>query len=125
MTTAQPGVRVAAVLHYRDGHLVERLANPKYPQNLGKLRHVGGHQHAGETLAEALCRELKEELGISLDPQDLELDEREYTSLSGEVERRLVIRDHGLQPGTYTASIGGDRQVHLVYLDELDTRHVD
>ena len=51
-------------------YLAERLLSPAYPQSLNKLRLPGGKIEDGETPREAAIREMKEEYGLTLLPDD-------------------------------------------------------
>ena len=65
METREPRIRVSAILHWQERLLLCRQEKP------GKEYWLlpGGGVDAGETLIEALRRELREELGIEADVQ--------------------------------------------------------
>lgn len=59
--------RVEVLMPLPDGRfLVERLADPRWPANVGKLRCPGGKIEAGETAVAAAVRELLEEYSLDL-----------------------------------------------------------
>ena len=62
--TFRPNVTVAAVIRYQDRFLLV--------EELDRRRHVfnqpAGHLEAGESLYEAVCREIQEETGLTLVP---------------------------------------------------------
>jgi len=60
-------MRIEALLIEKSGGIIcEKLASPKYPQNVGKIRCVGGRREPVETPADTIIRELKEEYGIKI-----------------------------------------------------------
>jgi 8-oxo-dGTP pyrophosphatase MutT (NUDIX family) len=100
------------MLPYEQDYLLERMNNPKYPQNLGRTRPPGGGIDPGETPESAAARELFEELGVKVDPASF----RHLGNHAGDYgdEAYLQLDDHGLKPGQYTASIGGDKIIELL-----------
>lgn len=62
--TFRPNVTVAAVIRYQDRFLLV--------EELDRHRHVfnqpAGHLEAGESIYQAVCREIKEETGLTLTP---------------------------------------------------------
>ena len=65
-------MRIEALLQFAPGcFVVEQLADPRYPANVGKARCVGGKQEEGETPADTIVRELKEEYGITIQSQQV------------------------------------------------------
>lgn len=65
---SHPVVGVGAVVWRGDAVLLVRRANPPLP---GSWSLPGGAQHVGETMAEAACREIREEAGIEIDVLDI------------------------------------------------------
>jgi 8-oxo-dGTP pyrophosphatase MutT (NUDIX family) len=60
--------RIEALLFIANGiYICEKLGNPAYPANLGKIRCPGGRQEAGEEPEDTIVRELREEYGIQID----------------------------------------------------------
>lgn len=109
------GQRVRVVMPYGDGqYLLEEMRNPKYPERMGKVRFPGGGIEDGETPEQAAARELREELGVTVDPKAFKtlgtIPHHEWDH----DEHYLRLADHGLQPGVFDNAIGGDAQVHLV-----------
>jgi len=60
--------RVEVLLHLGDGFLVERLADPRWPDSIGKTRCPGGKIEEGESPLTALVRELGEEYDLDVVP---------------------------------------------------------
>jgi hypothetical protein len=101
--------RVRVVLPYNGKFLLERLANPAWPKNYGKKRHIGGGIEAGETPEQAASREMNEELGIKVDPSHFKyLGKHE-----GQHYIELPQSKHDLKPGSYKATVGSDPFIHL------------
>lgn len=105
--------RTRVVMPYDDGYLLERMNNPKYPANLGRQRFPGGGIDAGETSQQAAAREMMEELGLSVKPEQLRSLGIHANADHGP-EEYFELADHGIQPGNYTASIGGDKHIELI-----------
>lgn len=101
--------RVRVVLPYKGSYLLERLSNPSWPDNFGKIRHVGGGIEGHETPEEAASRELFEELGVRIAPNV-------FKRLGKHENQHYITTDqHGLSPGTYKASVGSDPYIHLIH----------
>ena len=104
--------RVRVVLPYEDQYLMETLQNPKWPQNMGKRRFIGGGVDEGETPEQAATRELMEELGAKIDASKfkyLGFDPKETANKL----HYLQLDDHGLKPGKYKATVGSDPFIYL------------
>lgn len=107
----QASERVRVVMPYKGQYLMETLNNPKWPDNLGKRRFVGGGVEEGETPEQAAARELFEELGIKINPKrfkHLGLDTAEKTPM-----HYLQLQRHGLKPGEYKSTAGSDPIIYL------------
>lgn len=107
----QAAERVRVVMPYKGQYLMETLNNPKWPDNLGKRRFVGGGVDEGETPEQAAARELFEELGIKINPKrfkHLGLDTAEKTPM-----HYLQLQRHGLKPGEYKSTAGSDPIIYL------------
>lgn len=99
--------RVRVILPYKGKYILEKLKNPKYPDNLNKRRHIGGGIEAGETPEQAASREIEEELGFKINHKDFKhvgkVDNQHY----------LLLDNHNIKPGKYKASVGSDPYIHL------------
>lgn len=75
MTTTMVRNRVEAIIPdvAGNGYWVERLLSTEHPENIGKLRCIGGKVEEGETPCMALIRELEEEYGMLVAPNQLML----------------------------------------------------
>lgn len=105
--------RVRVAMPYGKGYLMERMNNPKFPDNLGKVRFPGGGIDEGETAEEAAVREMQEELGLTVDPAMLKrLGIHPYGTYGP--EQYFSYDEHGLEPGDYEATVGGDKQIELL-----------
>tara|TARA_R110002110_G_C13413003_1_gene713772 strand:- start:654 stop:1610 length:957 start_codon:yes stop_codon:yes gene_type:complete len=105
--------RVRVAMPYGKGYLMEKMNNPKYPDNLGKVRFPGGGIDEGETAEEAAVREMQEELGLTVDPAMLKRLGI-YADGTYGPEQYLSYDKHGLEPGDYEATVGGDKQIELL-----------
>jgi len=104
-TAAQERVRV--VLPYKGQYLLERLNNPQWPTNIGKVRHIGGGIEKGETPIEAATRELHEEIGAKVNPSAF----RYLGKHDG--QHYLELTDHDIHPGSYKSTFGSDPVITL------------
>jgi ADP-ribose pyrophosphatase YjhB (NUDIX family) len=104
--------RVRVVLPYEDQYLMETMQNPKWPENIGKRRFVGGGIDEGETPEQAAAREFMEELGAKIDSTKfkyLGVDPRETSHKL----HYLQLDEHDLKPGKYKATVGSDPFIYL------------
>ena len=65
--------RVEAIIPTAEGYWVEKLSDPAYPENVGRVRCIGGKIENGETPEAALLRELAEEYELRVLPEQLRL----------------------------------------------------
>lgn len=118
-------VRVGALLTFEDGYLLERLENPKWPNNIGKHRPVGGRLEPGESMFEGLTREFREEMNVGLTADMLCGDwEPRFTMWNDKPLLTWVVKVccPQLQPGCYyplRAELCGDPYVRLVRVPDL------
>jgi hypothetical protein len=101
--------RVRVILPYKGSYLLEKLNNPAWPDNVGKRRHVGGGIETGEMPSQAAAREMKEELGIHVDPSEFKHVGKH------ENQHYLLLKNHGLHPGDFKATVGSDPIITLVH----------
>jgi 8-oxo-dGTP pyrophosphatase MutT (NUDIX family) len=99
--------RVRVVIPYKGQYLLERLNNPAWAENLGKIRHIGGGIEAGETPIQAAARELQEEIGANVNPKSF----RHLGFHDG--QHYLELTDHDIHPGSYVSSVGSDPVITL------------
>jgi 8-oxo-dGTP pyrophosphatase MutT (NUDIX family) len=90
--------RVEGIMRIKEGFVVERLLDPKYPDSIGMLRCPGGKVEEGESPKEALVRELKEEYDIAIEEWQLIYKQAERGS-RGWVYRFAIV-------GPFTAKTG-------------------
>ena len=101
--------RVRVIIPYKGQYLLERLANPKWKDNFGKRRFIGGGIEGNETPQQAASRELKEELGVSVKPGRFR-----YVGVDPDSGHHyLRLPKHAIQPGKYKATVGSDPFIHL------------
>lgn len=105
--------RARVVMPHGGKYLLERLSNPKYPERVGMTRFPGGGVEEGETPQQAAVRELMEELGLHVTPEALQPLGTVKHPEWGHNEHYFWLGDHGLQPGTFKATAGGDAEIHL------------
>jgi ADP-ribose pyrophosphatase YjhB (NUDIX family) len=111
-----PRVGVGAVI-WKGGQvlLIRRAAPPRQ----GKWSLPGGMQHLGETLAEAIIREIKEETGLEVRLGEVvavvDLIERDA---AGDVEYHFTVIDYEADWETGEA-IAGDDAAEAVWADPL------
>jgi 8-oxo-dGTP pyrophosphatase MutT (NUDIX family) len=105
-----PSPRVRVVLPYNGQYLLETLNNPKWPDNLGKRRFIGGGVDAGETNEQAAARELFEELGVKVKPTAFRYLGADPNKPH---EHYLELPKHKIAPGDYNASVGSDPVISL------------
>ncbi len=74
-----------AVLLFVQNSRGEYLIQKRTPQKNGLLATTGGHIDEGETSLEGLCREVKEEMGLVLAPESVEL----FATVRNEEERTI------------------------------------
>jgi 8-oxo-dGTP pyrophosphatase MutT (NUDIX family) len=107
-----PQPRVRVVLPYEGKYLLEKLTNPRWPENLGKRRFIGGGIDGNETPEQAASREMFEELGVKIKPNAFRVlgpDSREGQSHV----QYLELPKHTLKPGVFNATVGSDAQITL------------
>lgn len=107
MDKAAQQERVRVVLPYKGQYLLERLNNPKWPANIGKIRHIGGGIEKGETPFEAAARELNEELGVTVNKSAF----RHLGKHDG--QHYLELTSHDIHPGNYNSTVGSDPIITL------------
>ena len=105
--------RVRVAMPHEEGYLMEKLKNPKYPENIGRIRFPGGGIDEGETPEEAAVRELKEELGIDITAEDLARLGVYPDGVKGP-EQYFQLDKHTVAPGNYKATVGGDKDIELI-----------
>lgn len=104
--------RVRIVLPYRGKYLLETLNNPKWPENLGKRRFIGGGVEADETPEQAAAREIFEELGVKIKPTAFKVLGKDPRPDKTH-EYYLELARHKFKPGNYTALVGSDPIISL------------
>lgn len=110
--------RVEVILVTDKGYLGELLLNPRWPENVGKIRLPGGKVEGSETPHQAAVRELMEEYQILLEEKDLSL----YTVIDNDNGRatRLLYRGSADQFAGLTVTEQGQENLgKLVHTDTL------
>jgi 8-oxo-dGTP pyrophosphatase MutT (NUDIX family) len=107
-----PQPRVRIVLPYKGKYLLETLNNPKWPQNLGKRRFIGGGIEAGETPEQTAAREMFEELSVKIKPTAFRAL---GTDPNKPHEHYLELAKHKLRPGDFKATVGSDPIITLAH----------
>ena len=114
----RPVVGVGAVV-VQDGRalIVKRAHEPRK----GEWSLPGGHVHLGETLVDAVRREIKEETGLDVEVGEIvEIFDRVHR-LDGRVEYHFVIVDYVCRPIGGTLCAGDDAEdVAWVTADEIE-----
>jgi hypothetical protein len=111
-SAGSPQPRVRVVLPYKNQYLLEKLTNPRWPENIGKRRFIGGGVEEGETPEQAAARELFEELGVKIKPTAFRPLGPDYREGQGHVQY-LELPKHKLKPGVFNATVGSDAQITL------------
>jgi 8-oxo-dGTP pyrophosphatase MutT (NUDIX family) len=107
-----PQQRVRIVLPYKGKYLLETLNNPKWPQNLGKRRFIGGGIEGAETPEQTAAREMFEELGVKIKPTAFRAL---GTDPNKPHEHYLELAKHKLKPGNFKATVGSDPIITLAH----------
>jgi 8-oxo-dGTP pyrophosphatase MutT (NUDIX family) len=107
-----PQPRVRIVLPYKGKYLLETLNNPKWPQNLGKRRFIGGGIEGAETPEQTAAREMFEELGVKIKPTAFRAL---GTDPNNPHEHYLELAKHKLKPGNFKATVGSDPIITLAH----------
>lgn len=107
-----PQPRVRIVLPYKGQYLLETLNNPKWPQNLGKRRFIGGGIEGDETPEQTAAREMFEELGVKIKPTAFRAL---GTDPNKPHEHYLELAKHKLKPGNFKATVGSDPIITLAH----------
>ena len=114
----RPVVGVGAVV-VQDGRalIVKRAHEPRK----GEWSLPGGHVHLGETLVDAVRREIREETGLDVEVGEIvEIFDRVHR-LDGRVEYHFVIVDYVCRPIGGTLCAGDDAEdVAWVTADEIE-----
>ncbi|MFH8991444.1 NUDIX domain-containing protein [Streptomyces sp. NPDC017940] len=107
-------VDVLVLLYRQDGRvLLLRRAEPEYQ---GQLTIVGGHLEDHEWCDEGACREVREEVGVRVEPRDLELSCTAHL-LAPSGQRRLALlfttqswtgEPYNCEPDRHTALVWAD-----------------
>lgn len=121
---SQPVVGVGAVV-VRDGRalIVKRAHEPRQ----GEWSLPGGHLHLGESLADGVCREVKEETGLDVHPGPIiETFDRVHRDPDGRVQYHFVIVDFVCESLSGEPVAGSDADaVAWVTTAELDAYGVN
>jgi 8-oxo-dGTP pyrophosphatase MutT (NUDIX family) len=110
--------RVRVVLPYKGQYLLEKLNNPQWPANIGKVRHIGGGIEKGETPIQAAARELNEEIGVHVNPNAF----RHLGKHDG--QHYLELTEHNIQPGNYNSTFGSDPIITLEHASPFGANYI-
>ena len=116
----RPIVGVGAVVF--DGDRVLLVKRAREPLK-GQWSLPGGAVHVGETLTQAIAREVKEETGLDVEVGPVvEVLERIHRDPSGRVEYHYVLVDYLCQPANGTLAAASDAEAAAwVRVDALDS----
>ena len=114
--------RVEVLFRLEDGpqgerrYLVEELADPRWPDSIGKLRCPGGKIEQGEDARDALLRELREEWDIVIAQELLSLVGQQAGPRGEIVRYETSIQEDVV--GIYSLEGGGERLVVSRYVPD-------
>jgi 8-oxo-dGTP diphosphatase len=114
MTAPRPTVAVGAFVRDADGRLL--VVERGQPPGEGMWSVPGGKQEPGETLAQAVAREVREETGLAVQVGALAC----VVERIGDDHHYVIVDYHARVIGGELAAGGDARAARFVALDELD-----